>query len=101
MSQIAKTTGLGLLAAALALAGCAQPKLSQDFGYALKQNVAAQVADPDARYSGTPAPGTDSARVALAQERYQTGKVIRPESIGANDAVKGGNGGENSPMSAK
>jgi hypothetical protein len=70
----------------LALAGCAvsQTHLSSDFGSALRQDVMAQVADPDARYKGDPAPGSDGARVASAQERYRTGKVIPPAATGAS-----------------
>ena len=52
---------LGLL-----LAGCAAetPKpdesmlsVSPEFGQALHQDIVAQIADPDAHYSSTPAPG--------------------------------------------
>lgn len=88
-----KIAALALVAAGLSLTGCAPKHLSPDFGYAVNQNLAAQVADPDARYRGDPAPGTDSARVALAQERYQTGKVIKPDNTGANNSVVGGTGG--------
>lgn len=70
----------------LGLAGCVESRmhLSDDFGLAFRQNEVAQVADPDARYKGVPAPGSDSARVGLAQERYRTGKVIAPSETGAS-----------------
>jgi type IV pilus biogenesis protein CpaD/CtpE len=70
----------------LGLAGCveSQRHLSQDFGSAVRQDVVAQVADPEARYKGVPAPGSDGARVGLAQERYRTGKVIAPSEAGAS-----------------
>ena len=54
-------------AAALALGGCASPHLSADFGQAVRQNIAAQVANPDAKFAGTMAPGSNGARVAAAQ----------------------------------
>ena len=74
---------LTLAAAALgslALAGCVEskPHLSSDFGRAVREDSVAQVADPDARYLGVPAPGSNGSRVGLAQQRYVTGKVIQP-----------------------
>ena len=67
-------------AAALALGGCASPHLSADFGQAVRQNIAAQVANPDAKFAGTMAPGSNGARVAAAQDRYVKGKVIAPSN---------------------
>ncbi len=82
------TVGLG---AALALSGCVQTHLGQDFGVAIHQDIAAQVADPDAHYVGSPAPGSDGSRVALAQDRYQKGKVTPPvataSTIGASTGM--------------
>jgi hypothetical protein len=73
-----RTAAVAAAAAAL-LGGCVQASnLNRDFGRAYHENIVAQVADPDARYKGDPDPGTNGARVALAQERYRTGKVIRP-----------------------
>ena len=70
----------------LALTGCAvsQTHLSSDFGSAVRQDAVAQIADPDARYKGVPAPGSDGARVASAQERYRTGTVTPPAANGAS-----------------
>ena len=74
-------------ALALGLAGCveSQQHLSQDFGSAVRQDRVAQIADPEARYKGVPAPGSDGARVGLAQERYRTGKVIAPSDASASE----------------
>ncbi len=74
---------ISLFAVALAaagLAGCVQtqPHLGADFGYALRAAAVAQIANPEAVYTGDPAPGSNGARVAAAQERYRTGKVIEP-----------------------
>jgi type IV pilus biogenesis protein CpaD/CtpE len=74
-----------LAAAALAasgggLAGCtdARKDLSPDFGVALRSNLAAQIADPEARYEGVLQPGGDGARAALAATRYGKNQVIQP-----------------------
>src|ERR1700758_820286 len=83
-----------LLAGAM-LSACAQSSLriSPDFGNAVKQDVAAQIADPDAHYQGTPAPGSSGARVELAQKRYQTNTVIPPLSASASGKATGSSGG--------
>ena len=100
-----------VIAAALGLCACAQNptqsemRMSPDFGDAVRENLAAQIADPDAHYTGTPAPGaSDGARIDLAQTRYQKNQVIQPStttassagSIGSADngnGAGGGNGG--------
>jgi type IV pilus biogenesis protein CpaD/CtpE len=59
-------------------------RLSNDFGAAVNQDLAAQIADPDAgRNAGPPPPG-DGARAALAQTRYKQDKVIPPSTLGAS-----------------
>jgi hypothetical protein len=87
-----------VLAPALFLGGCIQSELfmSPDFGVALRQDLAAQIAEPDARYAGTPAPGADGARAALAQSRYQNNNVIQPTTMTASGyAATGGAGANN------
>jgi len=70
----------------VSLGGCAANSgLSDKFGVALNQDLAAQIADPDPHYEGAPAPGADGSRVALAQSRYQTGKVIAPVSTSTSE----------------
>ena len=81
MKRAFKTVGLlAALAGALALSACAESRmhLSDDFGAALKQDKAAQIADPDAKYSGNPAAGSNGQRMAAAVDRYVNGKVIQP-----------------------
>jgi hypothetical protein len=75
------------------LSGCAQSwlRMSPDFGNAVNQDVAAQIADPDAHYAGTPAPGSSGPRVGLAQKRYDTGMVIQPSSTTASSSSSIGN----------
>ena len=85
-----------LVASAVLAAGCADSRmhLSDDFGQAVKQDTMAQIANPDAKYSGDPAPGSNGVRVAAAQDRYVNGKVITPEAAhAANVPVSGGGGG--------
>jgi hypothetical protein len=80
--------------AVLALSACTQSELriSPDFGDAMRENVAAQIADPDAHYAGVPAPGaSNGARVGLAQSRYERNQVIEPSSTTASNAASIGN----------
>ena len=77
--------------AAVALGGCAsQVRLSPDYGVAVRQDVTAQIADPDARYVGAPLPGTAPERVGLAQQRFAAGKVIQPASTSTSSVSAGG-----------
>ena len=72
----------GAVGALLAMTACASEPLSPSFGVALKQDLVAQIADPDVRYGA--APDADGARTALAQDRYRTGKVTEPSGLGAS-----------------
>jgi hypothetical protein len=76
-----------------ALSACTQSslRLNPDFGNAVRQDLAAQIADPDAHYEGTPAPGSAGTRVGLAQKRYNTGTVIQPSSTTASSPASIGN----------
>ncbi len=93
---------LVLAAAVLGLSGCVQSELriSPDFGSAVRQDKAAQIADPDAHYVGVPAPGSDGARVASAQHRYETGTVIPPSTNSASSSSSGFDNGTNPGGSA-
>ena len=64
----------------LSLGGCtvSSLRLGNDFGRAVRQNIAVQTADPSPSYIGLPAPGAIGTRVGLAQYRYNTGAVIPP-----------------------
>jgi hypothetical protein len=50
-----------------------------DFGNAVRADQAAQIANPNAHYAGYPQPGYDGKRTALAEKRYEAGKVIKPQ----------------------
>ncbi|MBS0282162.1 MAG: hypothetical protein JSR25_13425 [Proteobacteria bacterium] len=97
------------IAAMLGLGACAQNpmesemRMSPDFGDAVRENLAAQIADPDPHYAGTLAPGaSDGARIDLAQTRYQKNEVIRPSSTTASSRTVGGsdNGGAGAGVGA-
>jgi type IV pilus biogenesis protein CpaD/CtpE len=98
-----------VIAAMLGLGACAQNpmqsemNLSPDFGLAVRENMAAQIADPDPHYAGTLAPGaSDGARIDLAQTRYQKNQVIRPATTTASSRTIGGsdNGGAGASVGA-
>lgn len=81
MPNTTKAASLLLIAGlCLGLSACnvSRMRLSHDFGRAVRQDVMAQVADPTPSYTGVPAPGAGGARVDLAQQRYVTGKTIKP-----------------------
>ena len=94
MTQTKKNRAAFVMAicVAPALSGCTQSalRISPDFGNALRQDVAAQIADPDAHYEGVPQPGSASARVGLAQKRYNANEVIQPASNTASSKTIGG-----------
>ena len=84
-----------ILGVCLAAAACSTSRLhlSDNFGYAVRQEQVAQVADPDARYAGVPAPGSNGMRVGSAQARYEHGAVIPPTSMTTSNVSVGGGGG--------
>jgi len=67
-----------ILAAALALAACADPHqpLSPDFGNAVRANISAQVVNPNPAMAG--ANDMDGQRAGKAIDRYHTNKVYVP-----------------------
>jgi hypothetical protein len=77
--------------AIVSLSACSQSVLllSPDFGDAVRGNVAGQIADPDAHYAGIPAPGSNGARVGLAQSRYEKNQVIQPSTASATSSTGG------------
>ena len=81
---------------AVTVSACSQSslRLSPDFGRAVRQDMAAQIADPDAHYKGVPAPGSSTARVGLAQKRYDNNEVVQPSTTTASSS-RSLQGGEN------
>lgn len=83
----------GLCLSATLLSACAHiVQQSPDFGFAVRQDLAAQIADPEARYVGSPTPGSNGSRNALAQTRYQNDEVIPPSTLGATAEISGPGG---------
>ena len=84
--------GLALLVGAFGLSGCAvsQYHLTDDYGRAVRQDLAAQIANPDARYAGVPAPASDGQRTSAAQTRYEKGTVTPPASTSTSSVAGGG-----------
>lgn len=85
------------LAAPLATAACVNPQqpLSADFARSLRQDLSAQIADPDARYERQTPPAASGARATLAQQRYNKGTVTPPSGQGTTNirSQSGGGGG--------
>jgi hypothetical protein len=82
---------LGLtVAAASGLSGCVVSQIHQsaDFGQAVRQNVVAQITEPNPRYPGPPPPAS-GARAVLAQARYRTGATIPPVATASEIGLSG------------
>ena len=76
------------VASAMLVSACTSfARLSPDFGVAIRQDQAAQIANPDARYTGIPAPGSNGPRNALAESRYERNEVIPPTSLSSTVAI--------------
>jgi type IV pilus biogenesis protein CpaD/CtpE len=79
---------------ALGLGGCVQGNtVDPDFGVAVRQNIAAQIADPAPNYVRADPPASDGSRTALAQQRYEKGAVIAPVTQSTSTVSAGGGGG--------
>jgi hypothetical protein len=108
-TRVAKlVTAATIMGAGIALSACTESRLrlSDDYGVAVRQNEAAQVANPDARYEGVPAPGSNGRRVVSSVERYEKGQVIQPATTSTQNVVTGGqsggaSGGESTPSGAQ
>ena len=92
---------IAVIGAGSLLGACAQTQLRLDpnFGEAVNQDLAAQIANPDATWKGPPPPSSGD-RAALAQKRYETNTVIPPPAeststvnIGASSGGASGGGG--------
>jgi hypothetical protein len=91
------------LAGGLLLCACTTPSahMGPNFGAAERQDMAAQIADPDAKYAGKPDPGSNGQRSALALSRYARDRVTAPvaqtTSSVAGSAGAGGGGDSGGP----
>lgn len=84
------TRPLFVLAAVSLAAACApvdQP--SPEFGNAVRQNIAAQVVNPDPYPADMPAPEFDGERTRDSLQRYRDDKVKRPLPMNTTTIIKG------------
>jgi hypothetical protein len=75
-------------------------RLDPDYGVAVRADQAAQIADPNAHYLGDPPPGYNGVRSALAEKRYDTGRVIKPMVSSTSGFAGNGSSGYGSPGDA-
>lgn len=98
MKFISTLTVATLVGAGALLAGCADEKAldaqydSIHLGQAVHEDMAAQIADPDAAYRGPPPPSSGE-QAAIATDRYKANKVIAPYAPSSLTSVQGGGGG--------
>lgn len=86
-----------LAGAGALLSGCANTpptqsslRLSDDFGRAVREDIAAQITDPDPAWKDAPPPPSSGQRAALAQKRYERNAVIQPATSSTTQAVPAG-----------
>jgi len=87
---------LVLAGAALVLAACATEEKKdptdaqyKDFGRSVREDIAAQIADPDPVWKNQPPPPSDGIRSAKTVTRYQTDSVRRGTAAQTQTAVSG------------
>ena len=95
-------TAAAIAGFALALSGCAESRLrlSDDYGHAVRENIIAQVADPDAHYKGVPAPGSNGQRGKPSRRRGTTTMLLsgrRSTATSTAGTAGGGGGGGGGP----
>ena len=86
---------LSLLLSFLLLTGCAGGTAGEPpphFGNSVRQNIAAQVVNPDAPEDDE-APSHEGTRTTIAQQRYMVDKVEKPSAT-TTSSVQGSGGGE-------
>ena len=90
MRPVIKIAALSALVA-VTLGACAQSRLTlrEGFGREVRADLVAQVADPDAKYSGDPKPASNGSRASIAETRYEKGTVTEPAST-STSTVGGG-----------
>lgn len=79
--RIKDLTAVVLVAGGCALlSGCIDPQkpMMEDYGHAVRTDLAAQVADPEPRYLRQDEPASNGPRAANAMDRYLKGQVIEP-----------------------
>lgn len=72
-------------------------RMQDDFGRAVTQDLAAQIANPDAGRDAGPPPPSNGARANLAVTRYRQDAVTPPSTIGASGTSSGTDAGAAPP----
>ncbi len=73
--------------------GQSRLRLSDDFGRAVREDITAQIADPDPAWKNTPPPLSSGDRSALAQTKYKTNTVKEPKASSTSTVETSGSGG--------
>ena len=107
LAALAAVAGFaGLLGGCAAGSGTGKQDLTDthfdDFGRSVRQDIAAQIADPDPAWKKDAPPASSGKRAALAQKRYQANSVLKSTatttSIGpAASGESGGASGSTGP----
>lgn len=99
MSVLRGCALVAALAASSLLAGCLSPQhsLEPDYGRAVRNDIVAQVADPEPRYARKVEPAADGTRAVSANRRYLSGQVIPPVTQSTSQ-VAGSSGGGGAPQ---
>ena len=95
MSVLRGCALVAALAGSSLLAGCIlspQHSLEPDYGRAVRNDIVAQVADPEPGYTRKVEPAADGTRAVAANKRYLSGQVIPPVSQSTSQ-VAGSSGG--------
>jgi len=101
MSVLRGCTLGAVFAAGSLLAGCVSPQhsLEPDFGRAVRNDIVAQVAEPEPRYDRTVEPASNGMRSAAANRRYESGQVIQPQVQSTSQVAPAAGGGGGAPPS--
>jgi hypothetical protein len=89
MTQIMRVS---LLCSCLALGACTVGIVQDDFGNAVRTNVAGQIVNPAAPVDRSPLT-LNGTRAALQQQRYVTDMVEKPADVGTLNGATGGDSG--------
>ena len=93
MKQLICVAGATCAAGMLSACVDVQKPLLPDHGVAFRAAVAAQIADPEARYERKVEPASNAIRAVAATERYNKDQVTQPISQSTSSVGGGGGGG--------
>jgi hypothetical protein len=100
MSVLRGCAVVAALAGSSLLAGCIlspQHSLEPDYGRAVRNDIVAQIADPEPAYARKVEPAADGTRAVSANRRYLSGQVIQPQAQTTSQVAGSGGGGGGAP----